>query len=107
MTRAIAAARLLASEPVYKATVELMDAVIAIIQFAKEVLAKDARLGEAGWYLFKKPLPVAQHPGLEEFMDRLGRATTRFIIEAQKEIKVPGKRDRGRAGEWSTFPEPS
>src|SRR5437899_2773862 len=51
VTRAVAAVRVVATEPVRAAAVELMEAVSGIVGFATDVLSKHARFGMAAWYL--------------------------------------------------------
>lgn len=94
LIRSVAAVRLLASRPVHAAAIDLMAAVEEAVEFANGILAHQARFGAAGWFLFGKPLPVARHPELGNFAAKIGKATTRFIVAAQKEMKVPRPRQK-------------
>lgn len=98
MTRAVGAVRIVASERVNKAAGELMDVVNEAISFANEILVKDTRFGRVGWKVLGRPMPGARHPALQGFTSKIGEATDRFIIAAQKEMKVPRPRQKLASG---------
>lgn len=92
VTRVIATARLVASQPVYEAAGELMDAVSGIVSFATSILVKDAKFGMLAGTC--STTSRCRWLSIQACMNprTTGQATTRFIVAAQKEINVPGKR---------------